>query len=802
VLLVPSIRLAAVLGPLVTAAVLGLVAISVGLGWAGWLAGAVTGCAATAAVALARRRSARPAILPADWVTLARAVVGAAIAALVAESFSRSVSSAALVMLAAVALVLDGADGPLARRTGTATPLGARFDAEVDAFVILLLSVEVYLRYGELASWVLVIGAARYLMLLAGWVLPWLAAPVPFRYWRKVVAATQGITLTVAISGLVNPFAALLAVGVALALLLESFGRDVVWRYRAGAGRRTRRIVSVGLAALSVAVVWGALVVPDRLGRLTPGAFARIPIEGLVLVGVGLLLPARGRRVLAAAVGALIGVLAIVKVFDIGFYVELDRPFDPVVDWSNLQPAIGVVRDSIGDRATDIVLANLALVAALTVIVITAATLRVCAVTARYRARAAGGIAALGLAWALSAALSLQLAPGEPIASTTTAGLAVSQVREAVAAVRDQRHFDAAIHSADPAARVPAGRLLARLRGKDVLVVFVESYGQVAVQDSPIAAADDAALREDTGYLAGHGWSARSAWLSSPTFGGISWLAHSTLQSGLWVDSQQRYDQLMASRRFTLAAAFRKAGWRTVSDIPSDDRWWPQGSSFYHYDKQYNSRNVGYRGPRFTYAKIPDQYTLNRFGSVVLAPGHRPVMSEIDLVSSHEPWTPLPHLVPWRRLGDGSIYDGMAHRGLTPAQAFRDDATLQRLYGQSIRYSMAALTEWVCRLHDPNLVLVVLGDHQPATVVSGDEPTHSVPISIVARDPAVFRDIASWHWVDGLLPSPAAPLEKMDAFRDRFFAAFNGGRAERPTAASRRGAVAHPPVLRAGGQHR
>ena len=69
-----------------------------------------------------------------------------------------------------------------------------------------------------------------------------------------------------------------------------------------------------------------------------------------------------------------------------------------------------------------------------------------------------------------------------------------------------------------------------------------------------------------------------------------------------------RYDQLVASNRLTLSTAFKRAGWRTIADVPSDNRDWPEGSSFYHYDKVYNRLNVGYHGPTFAYASMPDQY--------------------------------------------------------------------------------------------------------------------------------------------------------------------------------------------------
>src|SRR6266566_2616583 len=205
----PTIRLATILGMLTTAALLGVVSATAGLGVAGWIAGLATGSAATALLVTARRRSDRPAILPADWVTLTRTLLIAGVAGLVADSFGRPVSITALVTLSSIALALDAIDGQVARWTGTATPLGAHIDGEADAFLILVLSIFVSHDYG---SWVLAIGAARYALLLAGWLIPWLRAPLPPRFWRKVVAAVQGIVLTVAASGLLDRLAGMFAV--------------------------------------------------------------------------------------------------------------------------------------------------------------------------------------------------------------------------------------------------------------------------------------------------------------------------------------------------------------------------------------------------------------------------------------------------------------------------------------------------------------------------------------------------------------------------------------------------------------
>ena len=201
---------------------------TVGLSGPAWVAGVL--CAGAIDLLLVRGSAVSGALRlgAANRVTLLRASLVAGVTALLADGWSGPGATPVLVALAALALALDGVDGWVARRTGTVSELGARFDMEVDAFVILVLSVEVARSLGV---WVLLIGAARYAFVVAGWALPWLAASLPPRYWRKPVAAIQGIVLTAGVAGLPQP-ALVPAVLVALALLSESFGRDVWWLWR------------------------------------------------------------------------------------------------------------------------------------------------------------------------------------------------------------------------------------------------------------------------------------------------------------------------------------------------------------------------------------------------------------------------------------------------------------------------------------------------------------------------------------------------------------------------------------------
>ena len=175
---------------------------------------------------------------PADRVTLARAVLACAVAGLAAaaalggpEAHPAEGALGLLVGLASVALVLDAVDGWVARRTGTVSAFGARFDLEVDAFLIAVLSLHVA---RELGWWVAAIGAARYVLLVAQQLVPWLRIELPPSRWRKAVAAYQGIALTAATAEVLPSAVAAGLVLAGLSALAVSFGTEVqsVWRLR------------------------------------------------------------------------------------------------------------------------------------------------------------------------------------------------------------------------------------------------------------------------------------------------------------------------------------------------------------------------------------------------------------------------------------------------------------------------------------------------------------------------------------------------------------------------------------------
>jgi phosphatidylglycerophosphate synthase len=749
---------------------LAMLARTVGLGGAGWFVGIAGGLTLNVMLAWALRRDPPARLGPAGWITLIRATLVVGVAALTAASFERDVTVATLVTLASVALALDFVDGWVARRTATESALGAKLDGEVDAFLILVLSVEVAPSVG---AWVLAIGLARYAFFAAGWALPWMRASLPRRDWRKTVTASQGVALVIAASGVAPSGVSRVLLAVALAMLVESFGRDVwwLWRHRhdapAGlAAPRVRHPVETAvLTLLALVVVWAVLVAPSQPWRLTPGSFVRLPLEGIVVVGLAVALPTRARRVVPWLIGPVLGALLLMKVLDLGFFIAFDRPFNPVEDWSYLTIGVGTVHETFGRRDADLAVAAAVLFGLIALFVPPLAVGQLTRVAARHRRRSLRTVGVLTAVWALCWLLGVEVS-GAGIASTSAANLAVSEVHAVRADLRDQARFSALIDRKDPYDNTPADRLLKGLRGKDVLLVFVESYGKIAVQGTSFSPVIDEVVNAGTEQLQADGFSSRSGWLTSSTFGGGSWLAHAALQTGVWVNTPSRYSELTGGNRLSLTAAFRRAGWRTVADVPATHGSWPEATAFYHYEQVWDRDNLGYHGPSYGFSTMPDQWALQALQKLELAKRNRPpVFSEIDLTSSHEPWTRIPPFISWNQLGDGSIFKRLHtdRTGLTDSQ---------QGYARSIQYAVRSLYSFVERYGNKNTVLIVLGDHQPSRVVS-QPPGHEVPVTIIAHDPKVISRLSGWDWTPGMLPSSTAPVWLMSDFRNNFLNAFD-----------------------------
>ncbi|OIJ89892.1 sulfatase [Streptomyces sp. MUSC 14] len=540
--------------------------------------------------------------------------------------------------------------------------------------------------------------------------------------------------------------------------------------------------MTVGTTVLAAALLPASLLLPDRPDQLAPAAFLRLPAEAVLLAALLLVLPGRARRAGAVALGVLIGLVTLVKCLDIGFYSVLFRPFDLVLDWGLLGNAADYLRETSGRSGELAAIAGAVLLTVAVLVLTTGATLRLTTLLARHRTRSVRGTLVLATAWVTCVLFGLHSA-GRPVAAALDAELLGDRAQQVRTSLADARLFrrQAAV---DAFAHTPPDRLLTGLRGKDVLFTFVESYGRSAIEDPAMAPQIDAVLKESSASLAAAGFGARSGWLRSPVTGGGSWLAHATFLSGLWISNQQRFRGLTSSDRTTLTGAFRKTGaWRTAGIVPGVLTAWPEGR-FFGLDHVYDGRHLAYHGPDFGWSQVPDQFALEAFRRAELARrGRGPLMAEIVLTSSHYPWAPLPRLVDWRDLGDGSVFRPVRRAGRSQEEVWRSPESVRTAYRTSITYALRSLVQFLRRYGHANTVLVFLGDHQPVPTVTGNSPRKDVPVTIVARDPKVLDRISGWGWTQGLKPAANAPVWPMDGFRDRFLTAYGprtGGRGTPP----------------------
>ncbi|MGW0880638.1 sulfatase-like hydrolase/transferase [Streptomyces sp. NPDC002671] len=533
------------------------------------------------------------------------------------------------------------------------------------------------------------------------------------------------------------------------------------------------RSLSWTVTALATVLVLGAMVLPNTVVGLGPAQFLRIPAEAVIGAAVLLALPRRPRVALAAVFGVVLAAMTVLNLLDMGFKQYLGRGFNPVLDWMLLSDAQSYLEDSLGRTTTLVATAAVIVLVLLLFVLLALSTVRLGNLLARHKGPATRGTLVAGVVWITCSALGLQVS-GAPLASTRTTDALKLQVQQVRNTLRDEAEF-AKVAKVDAFGNTPGSELVPDLRGKDMIFTFIESYGRSAVEDPIEAPGVDSTLAARTKALAKAGYHAKSGWLTSATYGGGSWLGHSTTMSGLWISNQQRYRTVMASDHLSLTEAFKKTGaWDTVGVMPGVQKGWPE-QKYYGLDKVYNAFQVGYKGPKFSWSTMPDQYALEQFQQRVHSKKRadgKDLMSFVILTSSHQPWAPIPKMVDWDRLGDGSGFKSMEEAGNKPADVIADTTKSRQEYGKSIQYSVTALTEWLTRYGNDNTVLVFLGDHQPNARVSGNHASRDVPISIVAKDPKVLDRIDSWGWTDGLRPAHDAPVWKMNWFRDRFLRAY------------------------------
>ncbi|NDR55640.1 sulfatase-like hydrolase/transferase [Aliiruegeria sabulilitoris] len=527
-----------------------------------------------------------------------------------------------------------------------------------------------------------------------------------------------------------------------------------------------RRWIAAFVAAL---LLQALLVQPDHPGGLTRAMLLQPTLElPVILLALLVLGTSRLGVVFRFALTGAMTAIFLLKTADFGMQMVHGRPFDPVSDVPLLNAAFRMIDGAFGRLAA----LGATVVAALLVIGVVAAVWWATGVWARIALPTGGRwLAALGCGVAaILAASEARLLP----AGWNTTGIpgiagathyAFQSVREVQSTLAGLREFTEAT-ARDGLAGQP---VLFDAIDRDVLVIFIESYGRASLDTPFYAERHRATLEAKTKRLEALGLAIRSAYLSAPTRGGQSWLSHATFANGLWVNDQSRYRALLASERQSLFHIARRNGLRTAVVAPAITMPWPEAAEM-GFDTVLAAKDLGYNGKPFNWVTMPDQFTLAALDRLLRHDQQAPpLFAEVPLVSSHAPWVPVPDLLDWEELGDGRIFDEMATSGDPPRVVWSDPERVQVQYRKAVDYSLRTVFDYAALHADDPPLMIVLGDHQTSGTIAQDERP-DVPIHVIGP-PALVTRIDDWGWRSGLVPAPE-PVVPMDRMRDMILRAF------------------------------
>jgi hypothetical protein len=527
----------------------------------------------------------------------------------------------------------------------------------------------------------------------------------------------------------------------------------------------------LGVAVLAALVLHLFLIQPNHPAAMTPAALFVLALEWPVLL---LALPVIGDgrigRWLRALLVAVLTVIVVLKSADFAMFTAFTRGFNPVGDMPLIAAAFRLTMGSIGlEAAIGVVVAVILGVFLVAAVLWWAMGVWACVPLPRPARIFAGGGAVLALGVAVADIGSIMArwpVPFNPPGTAFTARVGVERVAMIGRTIGDLRAFNELARN-DPYS--DRADLLDRI-DRDVLVLFVESYGRTSMDTPFFADRHRPLLRDATRRLDGLGLEMRSAYLTSPTRGGQSWLAHATFANGMRVDGQARYQAALASGRETLFHIAARSGFHTAAVMPAITLDWPE-SALMGFETVLPAKELGYRGLPFNWVTMPDQFTLAALDRLLRdQPSDRNLFAQVALISSHAPWVPIPQLILWDEIGDGTVFNEMAQSGDRPDVVWRDHDRVREQYRLSITYSLETVVDYAARHADNPPLIIVVGDHQAAGFIALDERP-DVPVHLIGP-PDLMAHIADWGWTAGLIPASDAPLLPMEAMRDLLLDAF------------------------------
>lgn len=449
-----------------------------------------------------------------------------------------------------------------------------------------------------------------------------------------------------------------------------------------------------------------------------------IAADALLLAGLFVLLPpGRWRLAAAAPLGILYGALVLTAAGEALIKESLGRSLNIYLDIGLLKSVYSLFTTNLDPVPAFFAMATAAgLLLGLAALV----TYLFCQLEPKKRPSRLPGAALL-------VAGILALVPGLP-GELTAAGILGKQLQLAAATRISTAEFEARVSARPSAHWLGSPRPLPRLEGTDVILGFIESYGLSTLTDPRYEPVIGPRLEAMEQALSSAGLHLVSGRLRSPVQGGQSWLAHATVLSGQWVDSQLDYEVLLASGYPTLIDDFRATGHETIAVMPAITRDWPEGRQF-GYDRIHDARSMDYQGPSLNWVTMPDQYTWSFFQQRIRETVFRPLFAEVALISSHAPWVPIIDVLPdWDAIGRGEVFNRWKGSGEAPDSLWRDHDRVREHYARAVDYALEVVTGYAVRYIGDDSLLVIVGDHQPAPLITGPDASRDVIVHVISAN--------------------------------------------------------------------
>lgn len=521
---------------------------------------------------------------------------------------------------------------------------------------------------------------------------------------------------------------------------------------------------------VAVAIVFLLLVQPNYPDALTWRALLLFPLElPAILLAMAAFGRGRGGLMLRVAITLALTAVTVLKTADFAMFTALSRGFNPVADLPLIAAGVHLLAGAIGIFAAILVAcAAVALVGVIAALVWWALGVWT-RITMPPLARNLAAMVALLFASASVADIGAVKGwgvPFDPPGSAFTARIGVERAQLIRTTLAELAVFRTTA-ALDPYAGQTG---LLDLIDRDVIVVFVESYGRTSIDTPFYNDLHRATLAVGEARLRASGLAMASGYLGSPTSGGQSWLAHSTFANGLWINAQIRYRAALVSGRHTLFHLAQEAGFETAAVMPQITMDWPE-ADFMGFDRVFAAKDLGYKGLPFNWIEMPDQFTFAALDRLLLdQPATRPRFVQLATGSSHAPWVPVPQMIDWGDIGDGTEFNEMASAGDTPKEVWRDPERVRAQYRLAIDYALQNVLSYAA-LHAENPpLMIILGDHQAAGFVALDEG-RDVPIHVIGPANLVAR-VKGFAPFEGLIPPVSAGSVPMDQMRDLVLQAF------------------------------